>query len=142
MRVDTPHALILSALLALVIVGCNRGSSTDTGTGSGPDSGVVSGAPENISVSLAPGTVVLHWPAVDGAGRYRIYWSNRAGVTDADRWEEVSAKQQRFEHGNLIAGSDYHYRIAAIGREAGPLSGELRVTVPAPSASVASDRAP
>ncbi len=74
-------------------------------------------APSAITAVAADRQVMLSWPAVSGAARYRVYWSVFAGVTTANG-VAADASGATFVHTGLTNSTTYYYVVTAANDQA------------------------
>lgn len=111
------------------------GSDDSSGGGSGgDDSGDTSGAPQGVLVVAGDGDSTevqntVSWALNPDATDYTVYWDNAPGVTEASSAVVPVAEGLRYvvhSGADVVAGSDYYYRVLATVADAvTPLSDEV-----------------
>ena len=87
---------------------------TPPGEATVTDPGTAPAAPTDITVSLENGQLSLHWPPVDGAQGYNLYWTtaDTGDITPAN--SRITQIQPPYPRLYLNHGTRYRYRLSAL----------------------------
>jgi len=73
-------------------------------------------APENFQLVHANASVTLSWDIVEGAEKYRIYWTTKGDEAPTDSVNEpIEVTTNVYNHINLENDVQYYYMITAVG---------------------------
>ena len=110
------------------------GSDDGSGGGSGSDPGDASAAPQGVLVVSGDGDSTevqntVSWALSSDPAEYTVYWDNAPGVTADSSVVVPAAEGLRYvvhADADVVAGSDYYYRVqATVADAATPLSDEV-----------------
>ena len=131
---NTLQIVVLGILISSCSGGGNGGSGVENGSGN--SSPLLPEIPQNISAISNVGRISLSWDASNNTSLYKVYWNTVGSVSKSDN--VLQATSTNIEHTQLISGTKYYYRVAAINDEdESDLSTEISVAS-VPTDSIAS----
>jgi lysophospholipase L1-like esterase len=102
------------------------------GGGGGSESLPPPAAPQKVISSNANTQAILSWEKVNGATEYRIYWSNKAGVS-IETGSMIPRVSSPYAHIGLTNGVTYYYIVTAVNQNGESVQSKEVSATPSPA---------
>jgi uncharacterized delta-60 repeat protein len=122
--------ILLGSLLAVVLAGCDSGTTVKASAAPPSAVGTTSTVPTGVTATAGDKQVTLNWSPIKGAVRYNAYWSTTNG--EGSSGTQLGNVTSPFTHSGLVNGVPYYYVVTEVGTGGeGPPSAQVSAT-PAP----------